>query len=226
MAVRCYLMLTPNDPAVSPIYRLSHRRQNEQGLNYDPHKRAKHGFMSPIDSTKRWLDTMVIGHNLCPFAKQPLAEDRVRFVETAAKTEDALLVALQQELTLLQTNDAIHTTLLIHPAVLQNFTRYNQFLAAADALVAACQLDGVFQIASFHPSYQFAGTSSGAAENYSNRSPYPLLHILREDQVSAAINRYPKVSDIPANNIARLNLVGSTKLHALWQSCFGANGHF
>src|SRR3546814_12178711 len=105
---------------------------------------------------------------------------------TDAQTEELLLAALRSELELLERDASIETTLLIHPRVLEHFYDYNQFLDSADQLLERMQLDGVYQIASFHPEYQFAGTAPDAAENYSNRAPYPLLHLLREASRSEA----------------------------------------
>lgn len=172
-----------------------------------------------IASVRSWVLGLVINLNLCPFAKRELVKDRVRFVVTDAASEDRLLAALQSELQRLESDDTIETTLLIHPHVLQDFCDYNQFLDVADQLLAQMQLDGVYQIASFHPDYQFAGTAPDAAENYSNRSPYPLLHLLREDSLEHAIAGYPDVEQIPQRNIERLNAIGRESLHGMLQSC-------
>lgn len=172
-----------------------------------------------IEAVRRWLQRVVVGMNLCPFAKRELVKDRIRFVVTDAPSEDRLLAALQSELQRLESDAAIETTLLIHPHVLQAFCDYNQFLDVADQLLVQMQLDGVYQIASFHPDYQFAGTAPDAAENYSNRSPYPLLHLLREDSLEHAIAGYPDVEQIPARNIALMNATGRKSLHAMLQSC-------
>lgn len=159
--------------------------------------------------------------NLCPFAKRELVKERVRFAITAATTEAQLLAALRSELERLQGDASIETTLLIHPQVLQDFYDYNQFLEVADTLLADLQLDGVFQIASFHPDYQFAGTTPDDAENYTNRTPYPLLHLLREDSLERAIASYPDVDDIPERNIALMRDLGSDALRQLLASLSG-----
>lgn len=171
-------------------------------------------------SVQQWLESMVINLNLCPFAKRELAKQRVRFVVTEATTEDELLLALQTELRLLQDDPSIETTLLIHPRVLQDFGDYNQFLNAADSLLAAMRLEGVFQVASFHPDYRFGGTEPEAAENYTNRSPYPLLHLLREASLERVIADTLDVAEIPVRNIALMNSMGKDELQRLLQACF------
>jgi hypothetical protein len=173
-----------------------------------------------VTATKRWVESLVIGLNLCPFAKREMVKNRVRFVVTDATTGDSLLICLQAELALLQHNDSIETTLLIHHQALQNFTDYNEFLAEADFLLNTMDLDGIFQIASFHPDYQFAGTDPEDVENYTNRSSYPMLHLLREDSLEKAIDTYPDADQIPERNIARLKEMGLEKVQALLHSCF------
>lgn len=175
-----------------------------------------------IAAVRCWVESMVIGVNLCPFAKRELVKNKVRFVSTAATTEKALLMALQNELALLNTEPAIETTLLIHANVLQNFYDFNDFLDLADSLLVQMELDGIYQIASFHPDYQFGGTELEDAENYTNRSPFPILHLLREDSLECAIAAYPDVDDIPKRNIALMNTLGKDKLKALLKSCKSA----
>ena len=172
-----------------------------------------------IASVKRWLEHVIIGLNLCPFAKRELIKDRVRFVDTDATTEQQLLVALEAELLLLNKDSSIETTLLIHADVLQEFYDYNQFLDLADGLLEQMSLQGVYQIASFHPHYQFAETAPEDVENYTNRSPYPILHILREESLERAIADYADVDQIPVRNIELMNELGITKVRALMQDC-------
>ncbi|MFU8816789.1 MAG: DUF1415 domain-containing protein [Pseudomonadales bacterium] len=167
-----------------------------------------------------WVETVVVGLNLCPFAQRELVNDRVRFAVTEADSEDQLSAALQSELERLQSDPRIETTLLIHPLALQDFDHYNQFLDRADRLLLHLHLDGVYQVASFHPEYQFAGTAADDAENYTNRSPYPMLHLIREDSLERAIHAFAGVEDIPASNIRRMNELGQEKLRALVQACF------
>ncbi len=165
-----------------------------------------------------------MGLNLCPFAKRELRAGRVRFMVSDATEEAQLLQALHAELQRLVDDSAIETSLLIHPKVLTDFDDYNQFLDLADGLLVQMGLDGVFQIASFHPQYQFEGTEFEDVENYTNRSPYPLLHLLREESLSQAIDDYPDVDGIPKRNIGRLERLGHDKVVALVRGCLRLSG--
>lgn len=173
-------------------------------------------------AVRRWLESLVIGLNLCPFARRELVSDRVRFAVTAAATEDALLAALRDELLLLESDAGIETTLLIHPDILQDFHDYNQFLNAADSLLIGMQLEGVVQVASFHPDYQFADTDADDAENFTNRSPYPLLHLLREASITRAVATLPETAAIPERNVALMNKLGRPALEELLRNCLTA----
>jgi hypothetical protein len=176
-----------------------------------------------IAAVQRWVKSFVVDMNLCPFAKRELTSNRVRFALTAAKTEEALLMALQAELELLDSDPAIETTLLIHVNVLQDFDDYNQFLNYTDKLLRQTGLEGVYQIASFHPHYRFDGTESDDAENYTNRSPYPMLHIIREESLARAIAESANVDQIPARNIALMNNLGQDRLRTLLQACINGD---
>ena len=164
----------------------------------------------PVAITRRWLERAVIGLNLCPFAKAVVAKDQVRFVLSYATTPEALLAELGEELLRLRDTPAeqIDTTLLIHPQVLGDFLDYNDFLDDADALVEALALDGVLQVASFHPDYQFAGSAPDDVENFTNRAPYPILHLLREDSVARAVAAFPDPDAIVERNIETLRGIG------------------
>ncbi len=177
-----------------------------------------------IASVRQWVESLIVGMNLCPFAKRELVKNRVRFVVTEATTDDQLMTALQAELEWLDKDSSVETTLLIHPKVLQDFDDYNQFLNFADRFLAQLRLGGVYQIASFHPDYQFGGTDPDDAENYTNRSPYPMLHLLREESLERVIADYPDVDQIPARNIALMNSLGQDKLRALVQDCLDDSG--
>lgn len=169
-----------------------------------------------INAVRAWLERAVIGLNLCPFAKAPFSNDRLRYVVSLATTENALLHDLGQELTTLQHADpaAHETTLLIHPHVLTDFLDYNDFLDRAEATLSQLDLDGIIQIASFHPQYQFSDTTPDDITNYTNRSPYPLLHLLREASVEAALASYPNAEEIIERNLATMQQLG----HAGWQA--------
>jgi uncharacterized protein len=165
--------------------------------------------------TRQWVEAFVVELNLCPFAKRELVKERVRFAVTDATTEEGLLRDLASELDLLNDDVSVETTVLIHCGVLQDFYDYNLFLDVADSLLIEMQLDGIFQVASFHPEYQFADTNPEDAENYTNRSPYPMLHLLRETSLEQAIEAYPDSGDIPERNIALMNELGADRLKAL-----------
>ena len=178
--------------------------------------------MDPTDDaiadTRRWLERAVIGLNLCPFAKAVHAKGQVRYVLSEATTAEALLEQLGEELAFLRDApaDEIDTTLIVHPAALQDFLDYNDFLELADALVAELELEGVLQVASFHPRYQFAGTAPDDIENFTNRAPHPTLHLLREDSVSRAVAAYPDPDAIIDRNIETLRKLG----HNGWDRLF------
>jgi hypothetical protein len=164
----------------------------------------------PIADTRRWLEKAVIGLNLCPFAKAVYVKGQVRFVLSDATTPEALLEELAEELLHLRDTPAeqIDTTLIVHPQVLTDFLDYNDFLDNADAAVEALDLQGILQVASFHPQYQFAGTAPDDVSNYTNRAPWPTLHLLREDSVERAVAAFPDPDVIVERNIATLDTLG------------------
>ena len=168
-----------------------------------------------IEEVRHWLQSVVIALNLCPFAKREFVKDRIRFSYTDVDSIEQLLLILRDELLRLESDLGIETSLLIHPQVLQDFDDYNQFLDLADTLLEQEGFEGVVQIASFHPDYRFAGTADEDAENFSNRSPYPLLHLLREASVEREIANYPDVDKIPQRNIELLRSMGAAKLKSL-----------
>ena len=170
---------------------------------------------SIVAITTRWVERAVIGLNLCPFAKAVHAKGQIRYVVCPAITAEALLTALMDELQLLATTnpDDIETTLLIHPYALTDFLDFNDFLDTADVTIAALKLEGAIQIASFHPQYQFAGTDTDDISNFTNRSPYPTLHLLREASVTRAVAAFPNAGDIFEKNIATMTTLG----HAGWE---------
>lgn len=163
-----------------------------------------------ITATRAWVDRAVVGLNLCPFARPVHQAGRIRYVATHVRQASALADVLADELEKLASADStdIETTLIVHPDILQDFLDYNDFLDVADALVEEMELDGVLQVASFHPQYQFEGTSPDDIGNFSNRSPYPTLHLLREESVERAVATHPDVDSIPLRNIATLEKLG------------------
>ncbi len=169
----------------------------------------------PIAATRLWLERIVIGLNLCPFAKAVYVKDQVRFVLSDATTPEALVEQLAEELVLLRDTPAeqIDTTLIVHPQVLTDFLDYNDFLDNADAAIEALDLQGILQVASFHPDYQFEGVAADDASNYTNRAPFPTLHLLREDSVARAVDVYPDPDVIVERNIQTLDRIGVDGWH-------------
>ncbi|MGB0650130.1 MAG: DUF1415 domain-containing protein [Rhodothermales bacterium] len=168
-----------------------------------------------IAETRHWVDTFVIGLNLCPFARREVDRDRLRILVTEADSALALASVLEQELDAIRDDAAIGTTLIVHPKALADFGAYLDFLAVADQVLVEKELEGDIQIASFHPDYQFAGTRPDDLSNFTNRSPYPMLHLIREADVEQAALRHPDVQGIPARNIALMNELGLEKLNTL-----------
>ena len=168
-----------------------------------------------IRDTQDWLEKAVIGLNLCPFAKAVHVKQQIRYVVSNATTAEALLEDLLEELYVLHESDpeVIDTTLLIHPYVLEDFLDYNDFLDVADAAAAEPQFNDDLQIASFHPQFRFADTAADDIENYTNRSPYQMLHLLREDSVERAVAAFPEAEQIYEKNMATLRALG----HAGWK---------
>jgi uncharacterized protein len=173
-----------------------------------------------INATRDWLTKAVIGLNLCPFAKAPWNKQQVRLSLTLADNAESLLAVLKSEIELLlsappdaanttNASTAIETTLIIHPMVLTDFFDYNDFLNVADDLLVALDLEGIIQIASFHPQYQFAGTADSAPENNTNRSPFPMLHLLREQSIEQALESGQDAEAIVTRNIATMNHLGN-----------------
>lgn len=163
-----------------------------------------------LAATRAWLQRAVIGLNLCPFARAVQAKQQIRYVVSHATEPQALLATLRDELRQLADADpaAIDTTLLVHPQVLGDFLDFNDFLDMADAALAEGGYEGVLQIASFHPHYQFAGTAADDVSNASNRSPYPTLHLLREASIDRAVAAFPQAEAIYDANIRTLNALG------------------
>lgn len=174
-----------------------------------------------IAETRAWVQRAVIGLNLCPFAKAPQAKDQVRYVCSEARDAEALLAALAEELRHLAQAppEQVETTLLIHPWVMNDFADYNDFLEIAEAALDALDLTGVIQVASFHPQYQFADTAPEDIGNATNRSPYPTLHLLREESVERAVEAFPDAERIYGANIETLENLGHAAWDTLQQQC-------
>lgn len=177
-----------------------------------------------VEETRLWVEKAVIGLNLCPFAKSVHTKNQVRYFVSSAHSAEDLLTDLAAELTLLLAADPdeIDTTLLIHPWALQDFFDFNDFLEVVEALVAELGMEGEIQVASFHPHYQFAGTEPDDMGNYTNRSPYPTLHLLREASIERALDAIPDSRDIFEKNIDTMHRIGKTG----WQNLGFSHGKF
>ena len=170
-----------------------------------------------LAAMRQWLERAVIGLNLCPFAKAVYVKNQVRFVVSEARHLDGLLEDLDRELDLLAAADPaeIDTTLLIHPTLLPDFQDFNDFTIIAEAAVEEHGLEGIIQIASFHPAFQFADTEPDDIGNYTNRAPFPTLHLIREESMTRAVAAYPDAEAIFGRNIETLNKLGLAGWRAL-----------
>ena len=164
-----------------------------------------------LAKTRHWLEAAVIGLNLCPFAKAVYVKNQVRLVVSKARHADDLLEELDRELDLLVATpaDEVDTTLLIHPTLFDDFLDFNDFLEVAEGVVDEHGLEGVIQLASFHPQFQFDGTEPDDIGNYTNRAPFAILHLLREESVDRAVEAFPQADAIFEVNIATLKVLGA-----------------
>lgn len=167
-----------------------------------------------IQHTRNWLEQIVIGLNLCPFAAKPFKLGQIRIVVSTAKDIEALSADLIAEgaLLLRQPAKETETTLLVHPFVLADFYDYNEYLWSVEEIVRKEDWEGEIQVASFHPEYQFAGTTPEDVSNYTNRSPYPMLHLIREERLEAALEHYEDPEGIPERNVALLERIGLAEM--------------
>jgi len=174
---------------------------------------------SVIAATREWLEKAVIGLNLCPFAKAVYVKNQVRIVVSGAKHLDGLLEDLDRELDFLAAADPdeVNTTLLIHPTLLPDFLDFNDFLQLVEAAVEEHELEGVIQVASFHPQFQFEGTEPDDMGNFTNRAPFPTLHLLREASIERAVAAFPEAETIFERNIETLEKLGPAGWQGLWR---------
>ncbi|MHB1186857.1 DUF1415 domain-containing protein [Thiobacillus sp.] len=172
-----------------------------------------------IAAMRQWIEKAVIGLNLCPFAKAVTVKNQVRYVVSHAPHLDGLLEDLDRELDFLAEVDpeAVDTTLLIHPTLLPDFLDFNDFMQMAEAAVEEHGLEGVIQIASFHPQFQFEGTEPDDLGNHTNRAPFPTLHLLRESSIERAVAAFPEAETIYERNIETLQKLGIEGWQALWR---------
>jgi hypothetical protein len=172
-----------------------------------------------ISETRRWLSEVVIGLNLCPFAKHPYTRDSIRYVVFEASDVEALNEVLlwEAQYMMSQAEEEVSTTLIIHPNLLEDFLDYNDYLGVAEDIIYDNGLEGKVQVASFHPDYQFAGTKPEDVENYTNRSPYPMLHLIREAQLERVLAHFPEPDLIPIQNIETMKGLGKEKIMEIWK---------
>jgi hypothetical protein len=178
-----------------------------------------------VETTKLWLERFVIGLNLCPFAKHPFRNDKIRYIVFEGDNLEKLTETWLKEANELAetTPSVLETTLIILPEVLDEFEEYLDFVEMAEFILAEVDLEGVIQIASFHPDYQFDETEPTDVENYTNRSPFPMLHLIREDSIMRAVEAYPEVGDIPNNNIDTMNKLGITRVKQMLDDIIRTN---
>ncbi|WP_447555528.1 DUF1415 domain-containing protein [Vreelandella sp. EE22] len=172
-----------------------------------------------VKHTLAWVQGFIVEHDICPFAKRELDRERVRVQAVRSKKVEVALEELAAELEWLSAHAEVETTLLVLPTLFKGFEHYLDFLELAESLVEELGFEGVFQLASFHPDYCFADTDPSEASNYTNRSPYAMVHVLREESVEKAIAFYGDTSAIPERNIALLNAMGSEAAEAQLQHC-------
>lgn len=170
-----------------------------------------------IQATKNWLEHFVIKHNFCPFAAKPFREKRIRYTSYSVSTEQELVDRLIEELLLLKEADPleIETSIVIVPCMLTDFLDYNQFLDVADSILTELNVEGLLQIASFHPQYQFADLDVDDVRNYTNRSPYPMFHLIREDSIEKA-REMMDTEAIPDRNMELLQELGIEQVCKNW----------
>lgn len=171
---------------------------------------------------EQWLLDVVIGLNLCPFAAKPQRNDQIKIMVSDAKVEEALLEDVFQEFTALTNTPVaqLETTLIVIPHMLSDFDDYNFFLDWIDALIKQEKWEGIYQVATFHPNYCFAGAGPDDAENLTNRAPYPVLHLIREASMEKAVKHYPNPEAIPDTNIARVESLSEEEKQQLFPYLF------
>ena len=161
-------------------------------------------------AVKSWIEKVIIGLNFCPFAKKEMERNTLHYAISSTTQINDALSHLLEELALLDQQQDIQTTLLIFPLGFADFDNYLDLLELANSLMAQGGYAGIYQLASFHPDYCFEGEEPDDPANYTNRSPYPILHILRESSIEAVLKRYPKPESIPENNITKARELGSS----------------
>lgn len=170
----------------------------------------------PVQAVVRWLDEVVIGLNFCPFARKPFLAEAVRIVEVEAVEVDKIVEAVRVELDYLTDHEPVETSILVLSRALDNFFDYNDFIHGMEDWLWQQGFEGIYQIASFHPDYCFADAQTQDVGNLTNRAPFPLLHILREDRLEHMLDRYPNADEIPGNNMRTLERLSLEQLRNLF----------
>jgi hypothetical protein len=175
-----------------------------------------------IEETQCWIKNIVIAHNFCPFAAKPFVENRIRYFVSPAEDETALVDDLINELIILRDSDPrdTETSILIIPNCFESFEDYNEFISVVDVILEKLQLEGVIQVATFHPEYCFDGLSQDDVRNYTNRSIYPMFHLIREESVEHARAIHPDIDSIPEKNMEKLLSLGEHRINKQISSCF------
>ena len=178
-----------------------------------------------IAQTKKWVNSVVIEHNYCPFAKREVDKDTVRYKVVHNIEFNSLLTDVIHECVWLDQNDQTQTTLIIFPSNLNDFNLFLDYLVLAEDLLIAEGYEGIYQIASFHPEYCFQGAELDDPANFTNRSPYPMFHLIREASVELAIKHYPDADSIPERNVEHARKQGLDKMKALLKQCMDIDSH-
>lgn len=173
-----------------------------------------------ITQTQKWITNVVVGCNFCPFAAKEVKNNTIFYTVETASDKATCLKTLSTELERLDSNATIATSFLIVPNGYSNFYDYLQLVELSEKLIKKLGYEGVYQVASFHPQYLFAGSAANDAANYTNRSPYPMLHLLREEQMEQALENFPEPERIPERNIAFAQQKGLAYMKALWEKSF------
>ena len=175
---------------------------------------------SAIQTTvKNWVDKFIIAHNICPFARKEMLDNKMRYLITDhIKTEESLQTLIK-ECQFLDVNEDLKTSLIIFKQGVDDFAAFLDLLEYANDILIAQDYEGVYQLASFHPQYQFDNTAPEDAENFSNKAPYPIFHLIREIGIEEALKSYDKPENIPKNNIKKMNAMGTETLQKILTSC-------
>lgn len=173
-----------------------------------------------IQQTKNWIYKVVIGLNFCPFAKREMMRDRVRYVVSTKKSLEQVLLEYVEELKKLDADDSIETTLLIYPNSFDVFEDYLDLVELGQQFLEQLDYEGIYQLATFHPDYCFGDVATTDPSNFTNRSPYPILHLLREESIEKALDHYEDPAAIPDKNIALAREKGTTVLQKILLDCY------